>query len=100
MLREAATYVRQKQSRPPRFLFLATEEKEGALSSGEKLVISEVFSCPAAEEEPCALQIFLGGPAQPCSPTARQTVSPPVRSAECSSACMSYRETADQNGCS
>src|SRR5438034_8475600 len=79
---------------PSLLLFLATEEKEGALSSGEKLVISEALSCP--EEEPRASQIFLGGPARPCSPQARQTVSPPVRSAECLSACRSYCQTADQ----
>src|SRR5438034_7846677 len=85
---------------PSLLLFLATEEKEGALSSGEKLVISEALSCPEEEEEPCALQTFLGGPARRCSPKARQTVSPPARSAECSSAYMSYCQTADQNGCS
>src|SRR5258708_4098995 len=67
----------------------------------ERRSTGQGLSFPAAEaEEAKSSGISLDGPARWCSPRAPQTATPPVPSAECSSACTSYCQNRAPNASS
>ena len=92
-------YLPKKRQRPFRSDGGICEK--GAPSSGEKIVTAQRLSFPAVEaEEARSSGISLGGLARSCSPRVPRTATPPVPSAECSSACTSYCQNGDPNACS